>query len=141
MTERITFADWVDVEAPEHLRATIKACLVTRGPRKGLLKKSPPSQTDGCGANYGAYNALMMSLAPSRVSIGGMVLASTTAKETFKAVCDLLETEGNATAHYHVLNALAQRPYEFSTYAHRFDTDRIAAAAARRIRRIQQERE
>lgn len=88
-------------------QAEVKAAVATRGKRRGFIKKRPPKFGS---KGYMAWQAIMANIAPSRVSIYGMLMSTPESRKLFD------EIDAWATKYRRALNQSAQKPLEFNLY-------------------------
>ena len=85
----------------------LSQAICSRGRRQGLVKKStPPMNTPG----YVGWQAIMAELAPTRVSIGGLMFLYEYERKVF------WECEKYCRALHTYINENLQRPFEFNMY-------------------------
>ena len=94
-------------------RAALLGALVTRGPRKGLVKKTPPKDASA----RGAWRALMSVLSVQRMGAWSLVFADDDERNMY----DQLDAWSDTWRY--VINAKGQRPLEFNLWAHRWAPD------------------
>jgi hypothetical protein len=93
-------------------KLALSQAICTRGPRKGLLKKTAPKMgTPG----YIGWQAIMLELCPARASVGGMMFMDLEERKVFNecmAFCEKFHT---------LINRDLQRPLEFNLWHMRED--------------------
>lgn len=96
-----------------------KLAIVTRGKRKGLIKKSAPKSNT---IDWAVWQSLITTIAPVRASIFGLSFMSKDQSEVFKKVEDMQKQDSTFTM---AANALLQNPLEFNLYAFNYDIDKV----------------
>jgi hypothetical protein len=107
----------------DDVRAALLSAVSTRGKWQGFVLANAPASGKRPVA-YAAWQALMMELAPSRVSIGGLMFLSDEQKAMFDRMTFAL-----ADDHLSLALKAQEPPFRWSMFAHRYDTDKIRAVA------------
>ncbi len=108
---------YLDKHASPEIKEILTGAFSSRGARKGFLLSAAPSSNKKPLANL-AWNAIMLQLAPVQFQAFSMMFLPVDKKATFNAV------EGWAALHSIALNCLAQKPFQFNLWHHRYDAEK-----------------
>lgn len=94
----------------------IESCFATQGKRKGLILTSAPdwrTQPE----RYAAWCAIMSTVCPNRMGIGGLMMMEGRGREVFIRINSWTNIKEVVTG----LNVFGQRPFEFNMVAMRYE--------------------
>lgn len=119
-------ADFINTYVPEQYRDDIRACLCTRGKRKGKLLKSKPTNCSSSVA--AAYDALASTLNPALISVWSYMSGDTEYKTVRNSIEEWI-TNDKQVIRWAI--GYLQSPNEFNVYPNGyFETARMSTIVA-----------
>jgi hypothetical protein len=114
LTTREVIENWPD-DLPEGTREALLSACAKRGKYEGFVLSNPPKD----GSRRAAWEALMMTLAPVRVSIGAVLMMTQEEKALYDRCCEALKKDLGL-----FLQGI-EPTFRWSLFAHHYDVDKL----------------